>query len=85
MTQRCELYWSFRSPYSYLGAKHYRRLSEEFDLEIDLRPVYPIAIRSPEFFEKSIHCGSPISFGIACGSQSIAEFRFSSRTRTRSS
>ena len=52
MTQRCELYWSFRSPYSYLGAKHYRRLTEEFDLEIDLRPVYPIAIRSPEFFEK---------------------------------
>jgi 2-hydroxychromene-2-carboxylate isomerase len=52
MTLTADLYWSFRSPYSYLGAKHYREISEQFDLEIALRPVYPIAIRNPDFFAR---------------------------------
>ena len=50
MTLEAELYWSFRSPYSYLGSKQYRGIGDEYDVEIRVRPVYPIAIRNPEFF-----------------------------------
>ena len=45
-----ELYYSFRSPYSYLGAARYRQLTRDWELEIAFRPVYPIAIRTPDFF-----------------------------------
>nr|WP_247711829.1 2-hydroxychromene-2-carboxylate isomerase [Qipengyuania qiaonensis] len=48
-----ELYFSFRSPYSYLAVGRYRALAEEYDLEIALRPVYPLAIRQPDFFERN--------------------------------
>jgi 2-hydroxychromene-2-carboxylate isomerase len=47
-----ELYWSFRSPYSYLATGRIVSLVEEYDLVCQVRPVYPIAIRTPEFFEK---------------------------------
>lgn len=50
MTLNAELYWSFRSPYSYLGARHYRQIAGQYDLEIDVRVVYPLAIRNPDFF-----------------------------------
>jgi 2-hydroxychromene-2-carboxylate isomerase len=48
-----DLFWSFRSPYSYLATRRYRALTEAYDLEIALRPVYPLAIRQPDFFERS--------------------------------
>ena len=48
MTLTAELYFSFRSPYSYLSIARYRAMTEEYDLEIALRPVYPIAIRDPD-------------------------------------
>ncbi len=48
MTLKADLYFSFRSPYSYLAIGRYRALAEEFDLEIALRTVWPIAIRAPE-------------------------------------
>ena len=50
MTLAAELYFSFRSPYSYLAVGRYRALAEDYDLEIALRPVYPLAIRQPDFF-----------------------------------
>lgn len=53
MTLHADLYWSFRSPYSWLAIGRYRAMTEEYDLEIALRPVYPLAIRQPDFFEKS--------------------------------
>ncbi|MCH4892742.1 MULTISPECIES: 2-hydroxychromene-2-carboxylate isomerase [unclassified Sphingomonas] len=53
MTFHADLYWSFRSPYSYLATARYRRLVEKYDLEIALRPVYPLAIRQPDFFERN--------------------------------
>ncbi|MBX7481037.1 2-hydroxychromene-2-carboxylate isomerase [Qipengyuania qiaonensis] len=53
MTLTAELYFSFRSPYSYLAVGRYRALAEEYDLEIALRPVYPLAIRQPDFFERN--------------------------------
>lgn len=53
MTLTAELYFSFRSPYSYLSVGRYRAMTEEFDLKIALRPVYPLAIRQPDFFERN--------------------------------
>ena len=52
MTLRFELYWSFRSPYSYLATPRIVDLCERYDLECDVRPVYPIAVRTPDFFER---------------------------------
>ena len=53
MTLRADLYWSFRSPYSWLAIDRYRAMTEAYDLEIDLKPVYPLAIRQPDFFERN--------------------------------
>ncbi len=53
MTLSAELFFSFRSPYSYLAIGRYRALSEMFDVDISLRPVYPLAIRQPDFFERN--------------------------------
>jgi 2-hydroxychromene-2-carboxylate isomerase len=53
MTLTADLYWSFRSPYSYLAIGRYRALNESHDVDIIVRPVYPLAIRQPDFFEKN--------------------------------
>ena len=53
MTLTADIFWSFRSPYSYLATRRYRALAEEYDLTLNLRPVYPLAIRQPDFFERS--------------------------------
>lgn len=45
-----DVYWSFRSPYSYLATKRLRELSKTWDVRVRPRPVYPLAIRSPNFF-----------------------------------
>lgn len=47
MTLRADLFFSFRSPYSYLAVGRYRAMTEEYDLAIALRTVWPIAIRDP--------------------------------------
>ncbi len=47
MTLTADLFFSFRSPYSYLAVGRYRALAQEFDLDIALRTVWPIAIRNP--------------------------------------
>lgn len=46
-----DLYWSFRSPFSYLVTARLRALTEAYDVECNVRPVYPAAVRSPEFFD----------------------------------
>lgn len=53
MTLSADLFFSFRSPYSYLAIGRYRALAESHDVEIALRPVYPLAIREPDFFERN--------------------------------
>jgi 2-hydroxychromene-2-carboxylate isomerase len=53
MTLSADIFWSFRSPYSYLATRRYRALMEEYDLTLNLRPVYPLAIRDPAFFERN--------------------------------
>ncbi|MBV7255505.1 DsbA family protein [Pacificimonas sp. WHA3] len=52
-TLTADLFWSFRSPYSFLATRRYRALVREYDLEIVFRPVYPLAIREPDFFERN--------------------------------
>jgi 2-hydroxychromene-2-carboxylate isomerase len=47
MTLHADLFFSFRSPYSYLAVGRYRALAAEHDLAISLRTVLPIAIRDP--------------------------------------
>ncbi|MEO0499816.1 MAG: DsbA family protein, partial [Pseudomonadota bacterium] len=48
-----DLFWSFRSPYSFLATRRYRRIAETRTANIRLRPVYPLAIREPDFFERN--------------------------------
>lgn len=48
-----DIYWSFRSPYSYLAIGRYRELAERYELELALKPVYPLALRQPDFFERN--------------------------------
>tara|TARA_R110000850_G_scaffold3738_6_gene17395 strand:- start:1610 stop:2257 length:648 start_codon:yes stop_codon:yes gene_type:complete len=53
MTLQADVYWSFRSPYSYLATRRYVALTQAYDLRINQRFVYPLAIREPDFFEKN--------------------------------
>jgi 2-hydroxychromene-2-carboxylate isomerase len=52
MTLSIDLFWSFRSPYSYLATPRLVALAAEYDLTINVRPVLPIAVRIPGFFEQ---------------------------------
>ena len=45
-----DVFWSFRSPYSYLATKRLRGLQDKWEVRVRPRPVYPIAIRTPDFF-----------------------------------
>ncbi|MBI1197988.1 MAG: 2-hydroxychromene-2-carboxylate isomerase [Phenylobacterium sp.] len=51
MTLSYDLYWSFRSPYSYMVTPRLLELEAEYDVACNVRPVYPLAVRTPEFFE----------------------------------
>lgn len=50
MTLSYDLYWSFRSPYSYLLTPRLVALEAEFDVRCNVRIVYPIAVRQADFF-----------------------------------
>ncbi len=50
MTLTYDLFWSFRSPYSYLITPRLVALEREYDVRAVVRPVYPLAVRTPEFF-----------------------------------
>jgi 2-hydroxychromene-2-carboxylate isomerase len=45
-----DVFWSFRSPYSYLATPRLVRLAAEYQVEVHIRPVLPIAVRIPGFF-----------------------------------
>jgi 2-hydroxychromene-2-carboxylate isomerase len=48
-----DLYWSFRSPYSYFVMKRLVELERDYDVACNVRIVYPIAVRQPEFFDNN--------------------------------
>lgn len=47
-----DLYFSYRSPYSYLILPRMIKLKNESNVGINFKIVYPLAIRMPEWFEK---------------------------------
>lgn len=53
MTLSVDLYWSFRSPYSYLATPRLVALERDYNIDINLKIVAPLAIRQPDFFEKN--------------------------------
>lgn len=53
MTLSFDLFWSFRSPYSYLVTDRIATFVKDYDVTCNSRPVYPIAVRQPEFFSNS--------------------------------
>lgn len=62
MIIQADVYWSFRSPYSYLATRRYIELTQKYDLKINQRFVYPLAIRDPNFFEKNHPNWLPYTF-----------------------
>ncbi len=51
MTPRVDVFWSFRSPYSYLATPRLVAMDRTYDLDLRIRPVLPIAVRIEGFFE----------------------------------
>jgi 2-hydroxychromene-2-carboxylate isomerase len=47
-----DVFWSFRSPWSYLATPRLAAWRERYRLTVRFRPVYPIAIRTPDFFDR---------------------------------
>jgi 2-hydroxychromene-2-carboxylate isomerase len=50
VTLRIDVYWSFRSPYSYLATPRLQALHRDYDVDLRVRPVLPIAVRIDGFF-----------------------------------
>ena len=46
--KQLDVYWSFRSPYSYLATPGLVAIRENYDVEVNLRVVLPVAVRAPE-------------------------------------
>jgi len=44
---------SYRSPYAYLGMDRYAALEQDYNVKVDVKYVFPIAIRDPSFFAKA--------------------------------
>jgi len=53
MTLSVDLFFSFRSPYSYLALSKTLKLVTDYDASVNLRPVYPLAVRVPGFFKRT--------------------------------
>jgi 2-hydroxychromene-2-carboxylate isomerase len=53
MTIAYDLFWSFRSPYSYLAVPRLIELERDYDVRATVRPVYPIAVRIDGFFKNA--------------------------------
>jgi 2-hydroxychromene-2-carboxylate isomerase len=47
-----DLYWSFRSRYSYIVLPRIIELRDKFRVSVDLRIVHPAAIRNPSYFAR---------------------------------
>ena len=53
MTFPVDLFFSFRSPYSYLALPKTQAMVADYDVTVNLRPVYPLAVRVPGFFKRA--------------------------------
>ena len=50
MSPSVDVFWSFRSPYSYLATPRLVRVAAEWTVDVRVRVVLPLAVRSPGFF-----------------------------------
>ena len=50
MKQNVDLFWSFRSPYSYLSTPAALKIPQNYAMNLRFRPVLPLALRKPDFF-----------------------------------
>ena len=48
MSEVIDTYWSFRSPYSYLAIPDLLQLRRDYDVDVKLRVVLPLAVRAKE-------------------------------------
>ncbi|MCL9998616.1 MAG: DsbA family protein [Erythrobacter sp.] len=48
MSETVDVFWSFRSPYSRLVTADLLQLREDFDVDVQLRVVLPLAVRNPQ-------------------------------------
>lgn len=46
-----DVFWSMRSPFCYLALDRVLALHAHYNVDVNLRVVYPIAIRDPDFFK----------------------------------
>jgi 2-hydroxychromene-2-carboxylate isomerase len=60
-----DVFWSFRSPYSYLATPRLRAIRDEYDVALNFRPVRPLAVRDAGFFER-IHPNWPMYVARDC-------------------
>src|SRR5215468_10253986 len=67
MTLAVDLFFSFRSPYSYLALPKTLKLVADYDATVSLRPVYPLAVRVPDFFKKTNPQFAPYAWRDASG------------------
>jgi 2-hydroxychromene-2-carboxylate isomerase len=47
-----DVFWSFRSPYSYLATPRLIEIRRDYDVDVRFRPVRPLAVRDAGFFER---------------------------------
>ncbi len=46
-----DLSWSFRSPYCYLALPRVQAMQEQFEIDLHVRVIMPLAVRDPDYFE----------------------------------
>jgi 2-hydroxychromene-2-carboxylate isomerase len=51
MSAPVDVFWSFRSPYSYLATPRLVELARDWDVDVRVRVVLPLAVRKADFFE----------------------------------
>lgn len=51
MSYSFDLYWSMRSPFCYLSLDRIVALQAAYELTVNVRIIYPIAVRNPDFFK----------------------------------
>lgn len=59
MSLNVDLYYSFRSPYSYLLLPALEQALQRYEFGVTIRPVYPLAIRTPDFFTRTDRLFAP--------------------------
>lgn len=48
-----EIFWSFRSPYSYLAIGRLAAMRDAYEVDVKFRPVRPLTLRESDFFERA--------------------------------